>query len=386
MNFKEIAIEQRRRGFEICVVHPDEKRGVRTDQYEHESTLARINWLAETYPTANVGVWSRRGKEFCFLDIDSDGVIERIERDTNHVIPATYTVQSSPRSAPFKRHLYFRQTELARKSFPKNMSRQDWTRTVNKNGNQIHPEVYAFKGIGGGSFVVAAGCQKRSGEIYTVTLDEAIPEIPEWLVNWLVADRAKMNAEKGRWLYEIKEAKKNKSTAELNRLKATEPYAFAISEGEIDSFVGWRVFTLGQHCVPQARVIEITTADVARECAGGVKWLAAHPTRVSERAEATAGLRFRDIGFFKLKPKSKTDYEERPFVHNPSRHQIVARFLAAVEDPLTTLQLYRRVRRLLNEKGFKTDGLKFVVSRQCRAASMVYDRRSKTWSKKAVEA
>ena len=51
------------------------------------------------YDTANVYGWKK-----------GEGVTEQIERETGHRMPETFVVQSQPRSKPWKRHFYFRQT------------------------------------------------------------------------------------------------------------------------------------------------------------------------------------------------------------------------------------------------------------------------------------
>ena len=59
----------------------------------------------------NVGVVGRRGiGNDMFLDIDAEGVLEQIERETGQKMPSTFTVASRPQSAPWKRHYYFKQT------------------------------------------------------------------------------------------------------------------------------------------------------------------------------------------------------------------------------------------------------------------------------------
>ena len=48
--------------------------------------------------------------------------------------------------------------------------------------------MYDIKGVGGGSLVVAAGSVRDSGEVYTCIDGSPVVSIPEWLVDWLLAD------------------------------------------------------------------------------------------------------------------------------------------------------------------------------------------------------
>src|SRR5207247_2248038 len=139
------------------------------------------------YPNHNVGIVGTRGAgNLVFLDIDSDGVVERIEQQTGRTMPATYVVQSRPQSAPYKRHFYFRQTEYSVQHFTKEINVKDLTKT-NKEGKPS--TLYDLKGCGGGGFVVAAWSIRENGERYTA-IDEATPvvPIPDWLVDWIAAD------------------------------------------------------------------------------------------------------------------------------------------------------------------------------------------------------
>src|ERR1039458_9492393 len=67
----------------------------------------------------------------------------------------------------------------------------------------------------GGSLVVGAGSVKQTGEVYACVDDAPVPEIPKWLVDWLVKDIDKywdaVDAEKAKKLA-LKEAEQKKYT------------------------------------------------------------------------------------------------------------------------------------------------------------------------------
>jgi hypothetical protein len=85
--------------------------------------------------------------------------------------------------------------------------------TLDEEGK--HPTLYDLKGVGGGSLVVGAGSVKQTGEVYTCVDDGPVPEIPNWLVDWLVKDIDKywdaVDAEKAAKLA-LKEAEQEKYT------------------------------------------------------------------------------------------------------------------------------------------------------------------------------
>jgi Bifunctional DNA primase/polymerase, N-terminal len=101
-----IATEALNRGFRVTPVHPLEKRGVLYNwNRQPTTTLSEVLQHAKDFPYHNVGIVGRRGVgNHCFLDIDADGVIERMEQETGQKMPVTYTVSSRPQTAPWKKH------------------------------------------------------------------------------------------------------------------------------------------------------------------------------------------------------------------------------------------------------------------------------------------
>ena len=202
-DFESIATAALERGFKVTPVSPTEKRGVLPQWNRHPSAkLSEIIQHAKDYPTHNVGVVGRRGiGNEMFLDIDADGVLDQIERETGKKMPTTFTVASRPQSAPWKRHYYFKQTAYSVETFRTETNVKDLS--VLKDGK--HPTRYDLKGVGGGGLVVGAGSVRADGEVYTVISDGPVIPVPDWLVDWLCqdihkykSDLAKARAEKGR--------------------------------------------------------------------------------------------------------------------------------------------------------------------------------------------
>lgn len=192
-DFLKIALLLARRGFRVTLIHPETKAGIFRNLHATTSP-AKIQKWAERYPSHCVGVASQRGiGNLCFLDIDAEGLLERLEQESGHLIPETYTVLTRPESKPWKRHYYFRQTEYSFAKFggwnAKNKSIHDIAVTDSRG---LHPETYALKGIGGKGLVVGAGSVRENGEIYTaVDPDAPVLPIPDWLVDWVSDDFAK---------------------------------------------------------------------------------------------------------------------------------------------------------------------------------------------------
>jgi bifunctional DNA primase/polymerase-like protein len=137
-------------------------------------------WFAS--PTCDVGLVMRRkvGEPFA-IDIDSPGVIERMERETGKTLPATYTVLTKPRSAHHKRHIFFRHTQYSHSVFDKNVNAGE----------------YDLIGTGTRALqVVAEGCVRPdTGEVRTGN-GLPIADCPDWLADWLISDSNRLRNER----------------------------------------------------------------------------------------------------------------------------------------------------------------------------------------------
>src|ERR1035441_2192121 len=127
-----IATPMLERGFTVWPVKPEPEKagefGWNTHAYYADEIGHRC--LAKKYPNHNAAVISKRGiGNLMFLDIDSPGVLERIEEETGQKISGiTFSVCSRPQSAPYKRHFYFRQTEYSVKKWRKERKDRKSTR------------------------------------------------------------------------------------------------------------------------------------------------------------------------------------------------------------------------------------------------------------------
>jgi len=145
-------------------------------------TETEIRAAAKDCPTCDVGLVLRRkvGEPFA-IDIDSSGVIERLERETQMTLPETYTVLSRPVTAPYKRHIFFRHTAHSDRVFKKNVNAGE----------------YDLIGVGlRGLQVVSEGCVRQdTGETRTGN-GLTIADCPDWLVDWLVSDSRRLRNER----------------------------------------------------------------------------------------------------------------------------------------------------------------------------------------------
>jgi hypothetical protein len=223
---------------------------MRNWQNHQATTPEEVLTHAKYYPHHNVGVVGKRGVgRHMFLDIDAEGVVGRIEEETGKKIPTTYTVCSRPESAPHKRHYYFSQTAYSFKNNgawqAKNINVRDLARLErSRSGMLMHPTLYDVKGIGGGSLVVAAGSVRDNGEVYTCIDDSPVAEIPDWLLDWLLADFENYRVGRDKELRQKHEAKAialRMSEAERCKLRQKNlPDGFDIAEEDIYDFLRWR--------------------------------------------------------------------------------------------------------------------------------------------------
>src|ERR1035437_5747497 len=185
-NYVAIATAAVNRGFKVTPVHPLEKRAVLHNWNRNPTTtLSGVLQHAKDFPTHNVGVVGRRGiGNHCFLDIDADGMVERIE-EPGRKMPLTYTVCSRPQTAPWKRHYYFKQTSYSVTRLRKEANRKDTTKwvTSENTGALMHPTQYDLKGVGG-----AVWLWQPVRFVRTVRFTPSSTTLPSWtyLTGWSI--------------------------------------------------------------------------------------------------------------------------------------------------------------------------------------------------------
>jgi hypothetical protein len=182
-------------GFNTTPVEPGRKKPRLRGFNKHPATTLSKAWQnAHDYPHDDVGLVSRKGlNRVCWLDIDYQTVEETIFKETGHKLPRTMTTSSRPKTAPWKKHLCFRQTAYSVSKWSTEMTGiRDYS--IVEDGEV--PNLFDVKGCGGGGFVVAPGCcrqiehPKGSGkfvtEYYTLTDRSGIIDAPDWLVDWVL--------------------------------------------------------------------------------------------------------------------------------------------------------------------------------------------------------
>jgi len=357
-NFVEIAGPLVRRGFRVTPVHPESKMGVMRNwqnwQLTSEAEVIDFIRRCPRYAHYNVGVVGKRGiGRLCILDLDANGERERIERETGKELPPGYRVLSRPDTKLWKAHHYFLQTEYSFKSFgkfdSKNISVHDLT-SVDDRG--LHPVLFDVKGIGGGGFVVGAGSVRDNGEVYRCVDDGPVPDLPDWLVDWLIADNRKYRAgcaqERRAKHAAIAAARKQltpQQRAEMRRKNL--PAGFDVMESDIYSFLRKNAGDLAYRGLdPEA--IEFALINLTKKfCVGGAAYVETEAGK--ERIHKTAfdpTLKFGDHEFFYLS-KELDDYSSQDglvlSVPGPSRHQAMIKIMKSFPNSISSDEAYSRL-------------------------------------------
>ena len=280
VDFLAIATPLVERGFRVTPVHPETKMGVMRNWQKFQlTTIEAVRKYAKYFPHHNVGVVGKRGVDrHCFLDVDAPGVVERIEHETKETMPKGYRVRSSPTLNRYKTHFYFTQTRYSFEKFggweSVNSNVKDMA-TFDEEGK--HPTLYDLKGVGGGSLVVGAGSVKQNGEVYTCVDDGPVPEIPKWLVDWLVKDIEKywdaVDAEKAEKLARKESEQRNHTPEERAAMrKQSLPAGFDIYLEDRYTYLCWRAFQLSSMGLRQ-KSLEVALTELAEnDIAGGKEY------------------------------------------------------------------------------------------------------------------
>lgn len=363
-NYVAIATAALNRGFKVTPVHPLEKRAVLHNwNRSPTTTLSEVLQHAKDFPTYNVGVVGRRGiGNHCFLDIDAEGVTERIEAETGQTMPLTYMVCSRPHTAPWKRHYYFKQTRYSVTRLRKEANRKDTTKwvTSENTGLLMHPTLYDLKAVGGGGLVVAAGSVRRGGEVYTIVNDVAVVDIPDWLVNWLVEDLATYRSACAKERHEhAATAAAILEEARTVRQQRGDESAFDISESDIYLFINWRASQFAAMGMERKPLEMALVQQVEKFCAGGRRFVASDAGRRQiHKAAFNKRLRAGNASFFnRLGQKRRVALSEglKVFVPPPTRKSLLVAAMKGFPDTVTVEDGYRSLQRALAGTGFTVD-------------------------------
>jgi hypothetical protein len=300
-------------------------------------------------------------------------------------MPVTYTVSSSPARKPWKRHFYFLQTEHSVGTFKRQFNRRDTTKTVvSDKGTVMHPTMYDLKGVGSGGFVVAAGCVRKDGERYTILHDAPVVPIPDWLVDWLAADKA-------RYLSEC--AKERRKHAEsVTRIPDSvrevlqgegDPSAFPIREVDIHDFMLWRAGTFACLGIERRTIERLLIEQVTRFCAGGKSYVKNHRTTIRDVAfSKRLNPERADVSwFYRLCERRKAGL--RLAVPSTStKKSLLLDAMRKIPDRVTADQGYDRLKTALAGTEFTLDpgkGSQKILSEVRRASGFITTRTSEGW-------
>jgi hypothetical protein len=360
-----IATAALNRGFKVTPVHPLEKRGILYNWNRRPTTtLSEVLQHAKDFPYHNVGIVGRRGVgNHCFLDIDADGVIERMEQETGQKMPVTYKVCSRPQTASWKKHFYFRQTAYSISRLRKEANRKDVTKTViSDKGTSMHPTEYDLKGVGGGGLVVAAGSVRKGGEVYTVVDDVPVVEIPDWLVNWLVDDLsayrsacAKERHERSMKVAAMSEVEK------AARQEQGDESAFDISETDTYEFLNWRAFQFAAMGTEGKLLEKVLSQQVEKFCAFGKKFVESDGGRRQiHKAATNKRLPVGNASFFnRLGQKKRAALGGRLILTaSPTRKSLMVTAMRDFPESVTSEDGYRRLQKALTGTDFTVDKTK----------------------------
>jgi Bifunctional DNA primase/polymerase, N-terminal len=246
------------RGWRFSACH--DKKGVKFWNRPEQADCSELYlyYLAKHFPEHNVCIVSSHGiGNLLFLDIDTDGVLERIERETGMTCPYTYTVQSRPKSKPWKQHIYFVQTQYCVSKFTREgQYAKDWTTC-----EPTHQ--YDLKGCGRCAFVVGAGSiHADDGETYTaVDVDAGVAEIPDAWVDWLYGDIGRSKQQERAYRKPINDVR-----VPDEKVKKSNIYAYLF----------WRVFLLARTGLEREDIEQCLQKLAIKNCENGKEFVEGH--------------------------------------------------------------------------------------------------------------
>ena len=321
------------------------------NQYRNPATtLYEVTQHAKDFPDYNVGVVGIGGVgNHCFLDIDADGVVDKIEGETGRKMPATYVVQSSPARKPWKRHYYFLQTEYSVRTFKRQFNRRDTTKTVESDkGAVMHPTMYDLKGVGGGGFVVAAGCARKDGEVYTIEQEAPVIPIPDWLVDWLATDQKRFKSE----LAKAREVQAQQAASMPDNERGVlreqgNPSAFDVAETDIYDFMLSRAGSLASLGLSRKMIEKCLIELVSTSCACGTSYIEEHRATLHDVAFSKR-LRIGNARLFRfMKDKKRMALRQGTSGSVQTRKALLIEAMRKFPDRVTAETGYQRLQKAL---------------------------------------
>jgi hypothetical protein len=357
--YYKIAMPMYRKGYTVWPVKPEPEKtgeyGWNTHAYYADEIVHRC--LARKFPNHNAAVISKRGVgNLMFVDIDSAGVLERIEEETGQKISGTtYSVCSRPQSAPYKRHLYYRQTAYSVRKWKIESNVRDISKWVrDKNGNPIHPTLFDVKGVGGGGYVVAPGSVRANGEVYTVLDDLPVTDVPEFLVDWLAREITQWNSDKRKEQQEHAAKVAVLSKPEQTALqKAGDPSGFKYPVSEIFPFMNWRAAILASNAVSKRNIERQLVEELNRDFAGGKAFTQSEDGRTKIRG-MVASKRLGTVNWGWVGPKKKATLANGLKITVPqSRHKLLIACMKKFPQSVSAEDGYQRLQKALVGTGFQ---------------------------------
>ena len=386
--YYKIAMPMLEKGYIVWPVKPEPEKcgefGWNTQAHYADEIVHRC--LARKFPNHNAAVISKRGiGNLMFLDIDSPGVLERVEEETGQKISGTtFSVCSRPQSAPYKRHFYFRQTDYSLMKWKtENNVREISKWAPGKNGNPIHPTLFDVKGVGGGGYVVAPGSVRANGEVYTVIDDLPVIDVPDFLVDWLAKEITSWNSARRKEQVEHAEQVASLSKSEQSALqKAGDPSGFKYPVSEIFPFMNWRAAILASNAVSRKNIKRQLTEEINRDFAGGKAFTASENGKTKIHGMVTSK-KLGTLHWDWVGPKRKTILRDGlKFTVPRSRHSLLVAAMRRFPSSVSATDGYQRLQKALIGTGFqliKGKAAEKAISQVRKAAGYSAERTKNGW-------
>jgi hypothetical protein len=172
MTFYDRALPMVERGWSVIPLGEKSKFGAPNEWQKLATTdLKQVDkWDSETM-RANCGLVATPDGNWA-LDFDDLSVIAQIEKETGHKMPTTFVVQSSQNKA----HYHFKQNDASRSLGNSDKKADD--------GRELYSARVSNRYV-----LSPFSIHDKTGKPYQILSDAPIVEAPQWLTDWLVAQK-----------------------------------------------------------------------------------------------------------------------------------------------------------------------------------------------------
>jgi hypothetical protein len=210
----------------------------------------------------------------------------------------------------------------------------------------------------GWSLVVGAGSVRDTGEVYTCIDESSVAEVPDWLIDWLLADSRKYRSGRDKELAEKNQKKvvalRLKAEVRSNLRRQGRPDGFDIAEEDIYDFLRWRAWSYSRLGETGDELAQSLRYQAIRFCEGGEAFANSESGQRTIRKIASEERKVGNATWFYRQSAAKVDIHHLT-PPSPSKVAVIKEIMSDFPTPISKADALERIRTGLDKEGYPFD-------------------------------